>query len=76
MLSKFRPMQFNPLFNLRSPYKVGRYNWIMRSSWSINGYLHKVHSVLHYKSRHAPYPVRKKWQKITDIFEKKHHKII
>jgi hypothetical protein len=74
--AKFRPIQFNPLFTLKSPYKVGKYNWRKRTGWSINGYLLKVHNQLHYKSSHAPYPVRKKWKKITDIFIKKHHKIL
>jgi len=76
MLGKFRPQHFNPLFNLRSLYKVGRYNWILRAEWTLNSYLIKVHSQLHYRSSHAPCAVRKKWRKVTDIFEKKHHKII
>ena len=76
MFSKFRPQEFNPLFNLRSLYKVARYNWILRDEWTLNSYLHKVHSRLHYLGRHSPYPIREKWEKITLIFEKKHHKIL
>lgn len=73
---KFRPQCFNPLSKIKSPYKVGRYNWIMRAEWTIAGYLHKVHSQLHYLSSHAPYPVRKKWSKIANKFEHRHHKIL
>lgn len=74
--TKFRPQQFNPLFKLRHPYKMGRYNWIMRLNWSAKNYLHHVLSVLHYRSSHAPYAVRKKHIVHAKRFEVQHRRIL
>lgn len=76
LTAKFRPQQFNSRFKLKHPYKMGRYNWLLRYNWRIDSYLHHVLSVLHYKSSHAPYAIRKKYRKAATRFEQLHRKII
>ena len=72
--NKFRPQQFNSKLKLK--LRLGIYNWQPRFGWSLKNYLHHVFSVLHYKSRHAPGPIMKKWHVAARRFERKHQKII
>lgn len=76
LMTKFRPQQFNSRFKIKHPYKVGRYNWIPYFPWTTENYLHHVFSVLHYKSSHAPRPIRQKWSLRAKLFEQAHRRII
>ncbi len=70
----FRPQEFNGRFKLSNP--VGQYHYRPRLKWNLGNYLQHVLGVLHYRSSHAPNPVRKKWKLVANRFVIKHKKIV
>jgi len=70
---KFRPQYYCRVLR-NGP--VGAYNWQDNNNWTVQNYLNKVWSVLHYKSSHAPEPIQTKWRAQAQRFEQKHRKIL
>jgi hypothetical protein len=72
---KFRPQDFLVRYQLRHMTPRGRYNWLPRFAWNNQNYLHKVFSVLHYRSSHAPVPVQQRWRHVAERFLAKHKRM-
>ena len=75
-----RPRDINKRFYIKER-RYGNtinYNFCNRGRWYPAGWvlnqrtLGNIHSKLHYLARHAPRPIRDKWDKIYKIFHKKH----
>jgi hypothetical protein len=73
---KFRPQDFILAYHLRSLKPRGQYNWVPRVKWNNKNYLLKVWSMLHYRSSHAPKPIRQKWRIAAKKFLDKHERIL
>ncbi|NDG31721.1 hypothetical protein EB118_16830 [bacterium] len=73
-MKKFRPQLYCRVVGRLGP--VGSYNWQDTNNWTIQNYLNKVWSVLHYRSSHAPEPIQIKWRAQARRFEQKHWKIL
>ena len=83
-MNRFRPQELGPMHHWREYKRLGfrdpiSYHWQIRSpEWWPAGYKsnHKVIArqfrVLHYLSQHAPKPVRARWRKAAQAFEKKY----
>ncbi|NDG31771.1 hypothetical protein EB118_17085 [bacterium] len=73
---KFRPQDFIITYHFRGLRPRGQYNWIPRMSWNNKNYLLKVWSVLHYRSTHAPNPIKQKWHITAEKFQHRHKRIL
>ena len=65
---KFRPQDFLLAYQLRHKTPRGQYNWLPRFAWNNRNYLHKVFSVLHYRSSHAAVPIQRRCRCAAERF--------
>ena len=70
-MKKFRPQEYYKKHRYRS---LGQYNQAKYNDLTLDNYLNRVESILHYRQYHAPKPIRLKWLSAWQRMERRRYR--